>query len=244
MKNKPKISKEEIKNIYKDTRDNHSDLLLYYFYRPITFLISSRFLLYTPVTPNQLTMTGFVLAIIAAVLTATGKFPYLIFAAVLIQLVMIFDLLDGEIARLKKAGSNFGAWLDGTTDFIKMVVLYFALGIGYYRQSGKVEAFFLLSLLIASRFLLNSTAVEVERTYKKHFNESINFPIIYKICVFFKIKPKFLTFSEDFKYLILSLGTLFNQLKLTMLLFVSIHLLLLGITIVKTVRSWYLNLEK
>lgn len=243
MKNKVVIDKKEIEKVYKDTMENHGSLT-YCFYSRITFWVSSRIILRTPVTPNQVTIFGFILTVIASFLITTGRYPYLIVAAILIQVVYMLDCMDGEVARLKKMCSIFGKWLDGMTDLIKMVMLYFALGIGYYRQSGETEALFLLSLLIASRFLLNSTAVGIERTFKKQFYKSINFPKVYKIGVFFKIKPEFLTFSEDIKYLILTLGSLFNQLKLTMLLFISIHLLLLGIIIVKTVRSWYLNLNK
>ena len=244
MKNKAVLDKTEMERVYQDTSKNHSPLLFSYFYNPIAFWISTRILLNTSLTPNQLTMIGLILAVIASFLMATGRYPYLIAAALLLQIVYIFDCMDGEIARLKKMCSNFGAWLDGTTDLFKMVLYYFALGMGYYQQSGKVEAWFLVSLLVSSRFLLNSIIKGIEQIFGQQVYKAIDSAKIYSIGARFGIEPQFLTFSDDIKYFLISLGVILGQLKLTMIIFIFIHFSLWLLAIFKTGMTKYKEKEE
>ncbi|GAA3590342.1 hypothetical protein GCM10022223_01010 [Kineosporia mesophila] len=80
-------------------------------------------------TPNQVTAGSFVLGLIAAGLIATGdRFPAVI-GALLLQLCVVVDCVDGELARYRRRFSRFGAWLDASTDRIKEFAVVFALAL-------------------------------------------------------------------------------------------------------------------
>jgi len=70
-------------------------------YRPLAESIV-KVLVKTRVTPNQITTLGIFISIIAGFLFALGEWKYLIAGAVLTQVVLISDMVDGKVARYKK----------------------------------------------------------------------------------------------------------------------------------------------
>ncbi len=83
-----------------------------HFNRKISLRIS-RFLVNTPVTPNVISFFSFLLGIISAFLFAHG---HNFTAGITAQISSIIDGCDGEIARLKKMSSSFGAFFDSLLD--------------------------------------------------------------------------------------------------------------------------------
>ena len=73
----------------------------------------------------------------ASLLIVHGDHKSLIISGILIQFVFIFDCLDGQLARYRNAGSNFGAWYDRVTDRVKDFLIYFSLALGYFNVYGK-----------------------------------------------------------------------------------------------------------
>ena len=74
---------------------------------------AARILSKTGVTPNMLTVTGFLVSIAAAVLIAK---EYFLAGGLVILLAGAFDLLDGPLARATGKTTRFGAFLDSTLD--------------------------------------------------------------------------------------------------------------------------------
>lgn len=89
--------------------------------RHITLALES-----TPVTPLQVTITGFALALIAAYTITLLEWHYLILAALLVELAHILDCVDGELARLTDRGSLFAANIDPITDRAKDAAIIYA----------------------------------------------------------------------------------------------------------------------
>ena len=83
--------------------------------RPVSRWLSRR-LVRTAVTPNQISLASWVLSCVAAGLMALGGYPALAAGGALAQLASIIDGCDGEIARLKHSGSDFGGWFDAVLD--------------------------------------------------------------------------------------------------------------------------------
>jgi hypothetical protein len=81
-------------------------------------------------TPNQITVTSLILALVVAGFFATGWWPLMIVGAIGVQLSIIIDCADGEVARFTGVSSQFGAWLDAATDRIKEYALYAGLAFG------------------------------------------------------------------------------------------------------------------
>lgn len=80
----------------------------------------ARWLAFTGVTPNQLTILGFVMTIGVAFVIANG---YEWQGGVLVILVGLFDMLDGAVARVRGMKTRFGAFLDSTLDRYSEAVL-------------------------------------------------------------------------------------------------------------------------
>jgi CDP-diacylglycerol--glycerol-3-phosphate 3-phosphatidyltransferase len=67
----------------------------------------------TRVTPNALTIVGLLLNLLTALILAQG---WLLAGGLALLFAGLFDMLDGALARVKGAGSTFGAFFDSTLD--------------------------------------------------------------------------------------------------------------------------------
>lgn len=83
------------------------------------------------VTPNAVTIFGFLMHVPIAVLIAT---THPLWAALLLVIFGLFDTLDGELSRLQKTSSVRGMLLDASTDRMKEVLLYG--GVAYWLAGG------------------------------------------------------------------------------------------------------------
>ena len=96
--------------------------------RPISKRISVM-LSYFPISPNIITIIGFIVGMVAGIMFIKGNYFFTLFAGLLVQLSSIIDGCDGEIARLKFQGTPFGAWFDTILD--RYVDTAISIGIGY-----------------------------------------------------------------------------------------------------------------
>jgi len=84
----------------------------------------ARFLAQMGVHPNTMTVFGFLLAVVSAVLLAGGRFRL---GALFLLVGGGCDMLDGAVARLSGKGSPFGAFFDSTMDRFAEIIPYLAL---------------------------------------------------------------------------------------------------------------------
>jgi len=123
-----------------------------------------RLLLKIGFTPNTVTLLGFLmnigvaaLFVIGAERTNHGDFSYLGWAGGLILFAGLFDMLDGQVARLGKMSSSFGAFLDSVLD--RYSELFMFLGICYYL----IAHHYFVSSLVAFIGLIGSMMVSYTR---------------------------------------------------------------------------------
>jgi|SRR6516162_8047100 len=100
--------------------------------RPISSRIT-RVLLKFPVHPNALTISIFILPLIASVFLVRGDYISIIIGAAMFQVFSILDGCDGELARAKNLESKFGERLDYLCDFMASLLYVLALGLGLRR---------------------------------------------------------------------------------------------------------------
>jgi hypothetical protein len=81
-------------------------------------------------TPNQVTLISFAVGLYSAYQFSMGTFWSIFAGAVLLQLSIIIDCVDGELARYTRQFSELGAWLDAITDRIKEYLVFFGLAYG------------------------------------------------------------------------------------------------------------------
>jgi CDP-diacylglycerol--glycerol-3-phosphate 3-phosphatidyltransferase len=115
-------------------------------------------------TPNTVSVIGFILNIgVAAIFvlgaekTNRGDLSYVGWAGALILFAGLFDMLDGQVARLGKMGSSFGALLDSVLD--RYSELFMFLGICYYL----ISHHYFISSLFAFIGLIGSMMVSYTR---------------------------------------------------------------------------------
>jgi len=81
-------------------------------------------------TPNQVTLISFAIGLYSAYSFSLGGFWNLFLGALLLQLSIIVDCVDGELARYTRKFSQLGAWLDAVTDRVKEYMVFLGLAIG------------------------------------------------------------------------------------------------------------------
>ena len=81
-------------------------------------------------SPNLVTLISFIVGVAAALSFAQGVRWALILGAFLLQLSLILDCVDGEVARATRRFSVIGAWLDASTDRVKEYAVYAGLATG------------------------------------------------------------------------------------------------------------------
>lgn len=95
----------------------------------------------TGISPNALTLIGFLLTVVVAVVLATGN---LLWGGLLLIAAALFDTLNGALARHAGKTTVFGAFFDSVMDRFSEAVTLLAL-IWYY--SGQPDARLYVSLL-------------------------------------------------------------------------------------------------
>lgn len=115
-------------------------------------------------TPNFVTTIGFILNIGVAIIFIIGAesknrsdLSYVGWAGALILFAGLFDMLDGQVARLGNMSSKFGALFDSVLDRYSELVMFF--GICYYL----VANHYFLSSLFAFLALIGSMMVSYTR---------------------------------------------------------------------------------
>ena len=118
----------------------------------------------TRVTPNALTAAGVSLCAAAAVLVWLEDRNELLFfwlGAVVFVVGSVLDILDGALARLSGKGTEFGAFLDSTTDRVSEGFVLGAIALVFSRDGNEVALGFAVAG-IAGSFLVSYTRARAE----------------------------------------------------------------------------------
>jgi phosphatidylglycerophosphate synthase len=113
-------------------------------------------LLPTGVSPNTVTVVSLLVGLLTAVLCGIGGWPLLVVAAVLLQVSLVLDCVDGEIARYTRRFSPLGAWLDVSGDRLKENGVYAGLALWSFRSGNDLWVWAVLAMaLIAYRHFVD-----------------------------------------------------------------------------------------
>ena len=95
------------------------------------------------ISPNTLTIIGFIFSIITMILISQG---YLIISGILLIFSSIFDLLDGALARYTNNTTNFGKFFDAVIDRLSEIAIYGGLFIYFINDSNSLLIIFLSAI--------------------------------------------------------------------------------------------------
>lgn len=107
----------------------------------------------TGITPNMLTVFGFVLNAVVAYLLATN---HLVAGGLMMLFAGLFDMLDGALAKITNKVSQFGAFLDSVVDRYSEAVILFGLLLYYYNQpssTGLIPIILIYTILVGSMMI-------------------------------------------------------------------------------------------
>lgn len=106
----------------------------------------------TGLTPNSVTLIGTVITVAAAV----TMFPagYLWWGSIVITLFVLFDMLDGAMARARGGGTKYGAVLDATCDRVADGAIFGGLAWwAVYSEENKLLLIATLICLVTSQVI-------------------------------------------------------------------------------------------
>jgi len=124
-----------------------SDFLAYY---------PAKLFLYTPITPNQITILWIVVEIVASLFLITGKKWIMIGALLIFQSMFIIDCTDGIVARYKKKFSLNGVYLDLLGHYSANSILLICYSIGIAKMFNQ-QIYILFGIITVFAFLLNKS---------------------------------------------------------------------------------------
>jgi len=171
-----------------------------YLNRPLSVRISRRLVKY-PVTPNQISLFSFLCSMLGAGLFAFGGYPGLLLGGLLAQFASVLDGCDGEVARLKFQGSDYGGWFDAVLDRYADAFLLFGLTWHVYSANLGPLVLFIGFLAIIGSFMLSYTADKYDRLMRDRI-----------------IHGKVPRLGRDVRVFLIFLGAIFNQVPLTLAL--------------------------
>lgn len=104
--------------------------------RPLSLAIS-RWLVKTPLLPNQVTAVILLVGVLGACFAAVGTWGFQVLGALLFHAQSVLDGCDGEMSRVTHRGSKLGEWLDTVGDDITNYAFFVGAAWGLYRHSGE-----------------------------------------------------------------------------------------------------------
>src|SRR5258706_5459589 len=99
-----------------------------------------------PVTPNQISVVGTLIAFLAAVLAGSGQ---LLVAGIVLAIGGTFDILDGALARSTRRSYPYGAFLDSTLDRYSEGAVYIGLAAYFASTPGPYQRWLIIATAAA-----------------------------------------------------------------------------------------------
>ncbi len=168
------------------------------------------------ISPTAMNSIGFSVGLGGIFLVALGDYWLRVLGALILLFSYILDCVDGQLARGFRLENGFGALLDTTLDSIKESLIFFALSWTYYLQTHDKYIFLYLATLLFLQRMFGRTLPWYRLLFKEDVEEIKNDTL--------KHLPKYYQFlgtffSEAYRsgtiWIIVFLGTLSNQIKLT-----------------------------
>lgn len=118
---------------------------------------------YTNLTPNEITIIGFLIGLFSAWCFLQGTYIYLILGAFLFELSYAIDCIDGALARLKGIETDFGMYLDNMLDLSKISFAILCLVYGQYALTKDILYFILGYFYLYVSIITFVQCLEIEK---------------------------------------------------------------------------------
>ncbi|MEA3323713.1 MAG: CDP-alcohol phosphatidyltransferase family protein [Euryarchaeota archaeon] len=150
---------KELKKICQNSKAETMDWYSKIFYRNISVYLT-KLLLHTSITANHVTLFTIVLGLAAGILFSFGTYSYILAGALLLQLWLIFDCVDGEIARYRGTAGICGKYIESLDHCITEPFTVVCVGYGLYVLLD-VVSIFVLGVLVALFMVWSSSSANL-----------------------------------------------------------------------------------
>jgi phosphatidylglycerophosphate synthase len=127
------ITVNELRSDYRRHRKSTQDkneLMGYYIVRPLSFYPTAVFM-NIGLTANQTTWISLIVLLVGCFLLAVGNYLTALAGAALLNIWLVLDFVDGNIARYEKTCSRYGEFIDAMGAYLAHLS-FFAAGVGFY----------------------------------------------------------------------------------------------------------------
>jgi len=138
-------------------------------------LAVSRWLVRTPLSPNQISAVILAVGLLGAYLASRGSYASLAVGAVLFQMQSVLDGCDGEVSRVTFRGSKIGEWIDTIGDDLTNYSFFAGSALGLYR--GTHHAVYLLAGAITIACGLLSSGLEYRYLIRIGSGDLLKYPL-------------------------------------------------------------------
>jgi CDP-diacylglycerol--glycerol-3-phosphate 3-phosphatidyltransferase len=152
-------------------------------------------LIQSRLTPNTISLTGFALCLVAAVLILQG---WWIAGGIAFIVGSVCDTLDGRYSRMSGKASPFGAFLDSTLDRVEEGVVLAAVA---YQFSDDPDLTFIASNQVAVAMVVVAVIASIMVSYTRARAEALG------------VECKVGIADRAFRVVVLSVGLVFGDLK-------------------------------
>ncbi len=149
----------------------------------------------TEISPNQISVTSFLLGLFSGFLFSQGTNLSSIIAGVLAQAASVVDGCDGEVARLRFKDSSYGAWFDAVLDRYADAFIILGMTYGAWVSTGNPWILLVGSVALLGSYGISYSADRYEGAFGTKYHEKG-----------FKIPM-----GRDVRLFIIMLGGLLNQ---------------------------------
>lgn len=160
------------------------DIWVYIFVRPFSFLVTW-ILMRMKFSANQATFLSTVISIIGSILLVTQNKSQTMLALIILNLWIVFDCVDGNIARTTHKSSRYGEFLDGLSGYIFTIFIYIFISINVFLNSGYIYSWIYIVLgaftSMATIFprLIEHKASNMFSGYKREATDRKNYSLFY-----------------------------------------------------------------
>ncbi|MBX2818773.1 MAG: CDP-alcohol phosphatidyltransferase family protein [Rhodothermaceae bacterium] len=179
---------------------------------PLARLIAIPVINYTAMKPWHVTLISLISAIYSSWLFYQGQF---VSAALVFQLSVVLDFVDGYVARIKKNGSVGGILFDGYNDIVRVMINVVALALFFSDNSTVLLLLLVFTSLHFAESFLDFEFLIIENVYRR--TPPTSFTMAEKQAIRVKdwlekfgLKTIFIHYQERL-FFVLTLGPMLNQ---------------------------------
>ena len=122
----------------------------------------------TSITPNQVTFLTLIMVLAGSFFFFFGTYKYNIIAILFFHLRVLFDSVDGQLARIKKKTSIIGHYYDRLIHGVAETLLFVAIAYAAYSESNNIVYFILAFSIMLSVLMLRLVIAEKYRLFYDH----------------------------------------------------------------------------